>query len=596
MNICLKSALRERMMKSAQGSDAATVKQFDTVNIKTSACFLFFLVLLGLVLFVLSRTSLIESIESQSLDIRFKARRCPPPASKELAIITLDDSSFEKTGKSLFQLMPDILDVMSMLETGGAKVIAYDVFLEGSYGDRLDSKIREEFARHNIILISRLNEKGEIKLPYGPFLRATAYENGTGVENVGLANVSPDSDGIVRSQPLYYTSKNGINYPSFPVLIASRHHGCYPAARNGSLYINDKQVSSQNNRLIINYAGPPGTFETITLSEVLEKARKKDRSYFKSAFEGKTLLIGVTESKYKDLFVTPLSKDHSDSMSGIEVIANSVNTIIQEQYIIRPDWKVQVLITALVCLSMLVLAHFLKPFAWACSSAAIMALYAFSCFYLFDRCRVWMNLVLPCASFFLTCGTVAAYRYIAVRGKSSAPHSMVRETDASHTGSEVFISYSRKDTDKVVSLVKQLQASGVSVWMDKTGIDGARLWGQKIVEAIEECKVLLLMASSRSFDSDNVLKEVTLASECKKHILPLYLEPVKIPKTIKYQLVGIQHIELFTGADEENYNTVLRSLAGLGVMTGGSEDSANINQAVQDKSTPEKEETEEKFQ
>lgn len=132
---------------------------------------------------------------------------------------------------------------------------------------------------------------------------------------------------------------------------------------------------------------------------------------------------------------------------------------------------------------------------------------------------------------------------------------------------EVFISYSSKDRERVFQLVQRFREAGVSVWIDQGNIDGALLWGQEIVDAIESCKVLILFASSESVNSHNVFKEVALASENNKSILPLYLERVVIPKAMRYQLAGIQHIELFRGNDRDNFEAILRSLVRLGVGT-----------------------------
>jgi formylglycine-generating enzyme required for sulfatase activity len=130
---------------------------------------------------------------------------------------------------------------------------------------------------------------------------------------------------------------------------------------------------------------------------------------------------------------------------------------------------------------------------------------------------------------------------------------------------EVVICYSSKDRQKVMPFVQQLRSMGVSVWIDYGGIDGALLWGQEIVENIERSRVLILIASKSSMISDHVRREVTLAFDNKKYILPLHIEPVDIPKSIKYQLVGIQHIELFPGDFESNFPKIAQSLEGLGV-------------------------------
>ena len=130
---------------------------------------------------------------------------------------------------------------------------------------------------------------------------------------------------------------------------------------------------------------------------------------------------------------------------------------------------------------------------------------------------------------------------------------------------EVFLSYSREDKARVLDLAARLRAAGVNLWIDQSGIDGAALWGETIVHALEEAKVLLLMVTPSAVSSHNVAKEVMLTSERKGHILPVHLEPTTIPPSLKYPLAGIQHIEFFQGDPETNLKAVLRSLQGLGV-------------------------------
>ena len=95
---------------------------------------------------------------------------------------------------------------------------------------------------------------------------------------------------------------------------------------------------------------------------------------------------------------------------------------------------------------------------------------------------------------------------------------------------EVFISYARSDREKVMPVVDILRGTGISVWVDEAKIDAATLWSEEIVDAINNCKAMVVMLSQSSTGSDNVVKEVMLASENKKKILPVHLEPTEIPR------------------------------------------------------------------
>ena len=124
-------------------------------------------------------------------------------------------------------------------------------------------------------------------------------------------------------------------------------------------------------------------------------------------------------------------------------------------------------------------------------------------------------------------------------------------------GAEVFVSYSSLDRDRVMPVVESLRGNGISVWVDEGNIHAADLWSEQIVQAIADCRVMVVMLSQNSTDSHNVVKEVMLASEQKKALLPVYLEPADIPAKLQYQLAGIQHLELY-GQDEGH---VLEDLA-----------------------------------
>ena len=131
---------------------------------------------------------------------------------------------------------------------------------------------------------------------------------------------------------------------------------------------------------------------------------------------------------------------------------------------------------------------------------------------------------------------------------------------------EVMISYSSQERPQVLEIVQKLRSAGVAVWIDHGGIDGAQRWGEEIVNAIEDCKIVLLMVSRSSMRSENIAKEVSIASDGGKRLLPLYLEEAEIPKSMRYPLSGIQHIKLYDGDPETKFLSVLRALVRLGVQ------------------------------
>ena len=130
---------------------------------------------------------------------------------------------------------------------------------------------------------------------------------------------------------------------------------------------------------------------------------------------------------------------------------------------------------------------------------------------------------------------------------------------------EVFISYSRDNSEEIFPIVDRLRSFGLNIWIDQEGIHGAKLWSQEIVNAIEDSKVFILFASVTAFESKNVTKELALASESDKHILPVFLEDAKIPAAMKYQLAGIQHLVHKPGDPEATVQNILKTLGTLDV-------------------------------
>ena len=128
---------------------------------------------------------------------------------------------------------------------------------------------------------------------------------------------------------------------------------------------------------------------------------------------------------------------------------------------------------------------------------------------------------------------------------------------------DVFISYSSNDQDRVVKIAEKLRSAGVSIWLDESGIGAATLWSKEIAGAIKGCKVLVLMVTPNSVQSKNVVKEVSLAAEQNKQILPVILEPTQIPEALEYHLAGIQHLDVNGMSASESAEEILPALQRL---------------------------------
>lgn len=122
---------------------------------------------------------------------------------------------------------------------------------------------------------------------------------------------------------------------------------------------------------------------------------------------------------------------------------------------------------------------------------------------------------------------------------------------------KLFISYSRKDIKFVGTLASDLEAVGLNIWWDVSGLQGGKRWKRAIQAAIDDCNYCLVVLSPDSIKSNWVENEYSYALSKNKVVIPLYLLPCQVP----IDLVTIQYIDFI----ENSYGVAVhRLLTALG--------------------------------
>lgn len=106
---------------------------------------------------------------------------------------------------------------------------------------------------------------------------------------------------------------------------------------------------------------------------------------------------------------------------------------------------------------------------------------------------------------------------------------------------DVFISYSRKDSEVANRIYDALEAEGVNCFIDREGISGGADFPTVLSEAIMGAKVLLLVASENSYASEFTQKELTFAVSNKgsRFIFPVIVDGSTLPKNLEFLLSNI---------------------------------------------------------
>ncbi|MAP81161.1 MAG: hypothetical protein CL526_08740 [Aequorivita sp.] len=96
------------------------------------------------------------------------------------------------------------------------------------------------------------------------------------------------------------------------------------------------------------------------------------------------------------------------------------------------------------------------------------------------------------------------------------------------SGKRIFISYSRRDTKYVKTLVEALRSQGFEVWFDKNIMTGND-WDDTIEEEIKKADALVVILSKTSVESDPVKDEMSYAMSLGKNLNPIKIEECDVP-------------------------------------------------------------------
>ena len=124
---------------------------------------------------------------------------------------------------------------------------------------------------------------------------------------------------------------------------------------------------------------------------------------------------------------------------------------------------------------------------------------------------------------------------------------------------KVFVSSSRKDAEFVARIQRDLTALGYDVWVDTEDIlaGGQARWRRSIVAAIRDSEVMVLVLSPNSTHSENVERELSVAADNSKRVVPIVYQQTELPDGFQYDLAGVQHIDFTT----TEFNEGVRRLA-----------------------------------
>ncbi len=412
---------------------------------------------------------LVRGLETASLDLRMRLRGPLPPGS-EMALILADDRSLAALGRWPFSRRV-FASTIDRLAAAGARGIVFDLLfsepeqpvapalriaaraaaealsaesqapLRAALGrladDDPDADLAAAIRRAGTVLLgfAFTFAPGAPKGDPGTTSAFLRFEPGhedaaftltpeaaitpldaltTAAAGLGHVTIAYDRDGAPRYEYLVLPYEADF-YPSLSVRAAALYLGGpwnqVGLALGEGLTFGAKTVPTDRAmRLLINYRGPPGTFTTWSLVDLLAGRVPPD------ALRNRLVLVGAAATGINDSFRTAFG---STPLAGVERMANAVSTILHGDGIARPEILAALepvavvavagaagLLTALVPTSVAVFVASLAPLLW--TAAAQIA---------FDY-NVWLGLIMPLAALIAAMLAVLLLRYAVVDRES----------------------------------------------------------------------------------------------------------------------------------------------------------------------------------
>ncbi|MFZ0506265.1 MAG: TIR domain-containing protein [Chthoniobacterales bacterium] len=120
----------------------------------------------------------------------------------------------------------------------------------------------------------------------------------------------------------------------------------------------------------------------------------------------------------------------------------------------------------------------------------------------------------------------------------------------------VFISHSSKDRATADAICAHLESAGIKCWIAPRDIEPGTSWTKGIIQALEACRVFVLVFSEHSDDSDHVQREVAKAFSSGLAVIPFRIKNVSPDQNLSYFLDTVQWLDATAPPLEKHLGTL----------------------------------------
>jgi len=117
---------------------------------------------------------------------------------------------------------------------------------------------------------------------------------------------------------------------------------------------------------------------------------------------------------------------------------------------------------------------------------------------------------------------------------------------------DAFISYSSTDKTAAFAVCAVLERAGIRCWIAPRDITPGGEYGAAIIDAIEQCRVMVLIFSSSANNSRQISREIERAVSKSVPVVPVRIENVVPTKSMEYFLGAIHWLDALTPPIEKH--------------------------------------------
>jgi len=319
-----------------------------------------------------------KELELKGYDLLFEVRG-PLEQPQDIVIVAIDEASFGVLGLRWPWPRSIHAELVRNLKEAGAKLIVFDIVFPEKSNEEDDLMFAEMIKRAgNVVLASTQEVINDVAYTQEIWVEPIQMLS-RGALGIGLAKLPRDDDGFIRRGMLRFKGRKSLSYEVANLM--------------------GKDMRKDGDEVLINFVGPPRTgIKTVSYYQALDYKNSLPKDIFKD----KIVLVGLSLSEspdpatsIPDSFPTPFFLSSGLTMSGVEIHANFINTLLRDNAVKKLGIAGVYSIFLILVILAATITYKLKPSKGIMVNVVVLAIYLTIVLWSFKSAHTWLPTSTP---------------------------------------------------------------------------------------------------------------------------------------------------------------------------------------------------------